>query len=291
MPAPRCLAHAAMIFVTATFSLWNVLGDVVLKRGIDPIVLATYRELGTALLLGLAVSCMRRRAAVPRPDNHQMWLFAACGWAGVYGLQLFYILGLQHTSADTAALFQPLTPVLVVVISAVLGIERLTLRPCGSAMARRGWQKLVGVALACGGCALIVGCKGGGGGGGDASGGGGGGESSGPNHPSRRECGRHHAGVVNHAAGATSATKADARGRLATTSGSRAADESYASVTEKATVIGASTGGGTQRAARTLRKVAASTSSPNRQTKAAPVGAKLRPTAVTGASAPPPSGP
>ena len=93
MPAPRCLAHAAMIFVTATFSLWNVLGDVVLKRGIDPIVLATYRELGTALLLGLAVSCMRRRAAVPRPDNHQMWLFAACGWAGVYGLQLFYILG------------------------------------------------------------------------------------------------------------------------------------------------------------------------------------------------------
>ena len=33
MPAPRCLAHAAMIFVTATFSLWNVLGDVVLKLG------------------------------------------------------------------------------------------------------------------------------------------------------------------------------------------------------------------------------------------------------------------
>ena len=178
-PAPRYLAHAAMVFVTATFSLWNVLGDVVLKRGIDPIVLATYRELGTALLLGLAVSCMRRRAAVPRPDNHQMWLFAACGWAGVYGLQLFYILGLQRTSADTAALFQPLTPVLVVVISAVLGIERLTLWPCGSAMARRGWQKLAGVALACGGCALIVGCKGGGGSGGDASGSGsGGGEST-----------------------------------------------------------------------------------------------------------------
>ena len=175
MASTKLRAHLAMLFVTLTFSLWNVLGELVLKRGIKPIVLATYRELGTSFLLLLAVRVVHRcghRAAPQWPDGRQTALLVACGIGGVYGLQLFYILGLDKTNADTAALFQPLTPVLVVAISAVLGIERLQLWPCGTAAAARGRQRLFGVAVACGGCVLIVlaagvrGGKGGGAGGG-----------------------------------------------------------------------------------------------------------------------------
>ena len=151
----RVLAHLAMLFVTCTFSLWNVLGELVLKRGFDPIVLATYRELGTATLLLIASVALHRGSSSNlkrfRPDMRQAALFVACGVGGVYGLQLFYVLGLARTDANTAALFQPLVPVLVLLLSALLGIERLRLRPWGEAAVRRSWQKLAGVVLACGG--------------------------------------------------------------------------------------------------------------------------------------------
>ena len=169
----RVLAHLAMLFVTCTFSLWNVLGELVLKRGIDPIVLATYRELGTATLLLIGAVALHRGSSLKRPDVRQGALFVACGVGGVYGLQLFYVLGLARTDADTAALFQPLVPVLVLLLSALFGIERLRLRPWGDAAVRRSWQKLAGVVLACGGCLIVVrASNGGGGGGGGGSGGG-----------------------------------------------------------------------------------------------------------------------
>ena len=166
----RVLAHLAMLFVTCTFSLWNVLGELVLKRGFDPIVLATYRELGTATLLLIASVALHRGGSGLkrfRPDMRQAALFVACGVGGVYGLQLFYVLGLARTDANTAALFQPLVPVLVLLLSALLGIERLRLRPWGEAAVRRSWQKLAGVVLACGGCLIVVRASNGGGGGGD----------------------------------------------------------------------------------------------------------------------------
>ena len=171
----RVLAHLAMLFVTCTFSLWNVLGELVLKRGIDPIVLATYRELGTAMLLAIGSVALHRGSSPKRPNLRQSALLVACGVGGVYGLQLFYVLGLARTDADTAALFQPLVPVLVLLLSALLGIERLRLCPWGEAVVRRSWQKLVGVVLACGGCLIVV-RAGSGGGGDDAGGGGSGGD-------------------------------------------------------------------------------------------------------------------
>ena len=183
----RVLAHLAMLFVTCTFSLWNVLGELVLKRGFDPIVLATYRELGTATLLLIGSIALHRGSGLKRfrPDMRQAALFVACGVGGVYGLQLFYVLGLARTDANTAALFQPLVPVLVLLLSALLGIERLRLRPWGEAAVLRSWQKLAGVVLACGGCLLVVSASNGGGGSGGGGGGGGtsgetsGGETSG----------------------------------------------------------------------------------------------------------------
>lgn len=162
MPSRTTRAHFAMMFVMSTFSLWNVLGEAVLSSGTDPIVFALFREAGTALVL--CVACLLQLAwngRVPiRPGARQALLFVVCGMGGVYALQCFFILGLAETDANTGALFQPLTPVLVLFFAALLGLEPLSL--CASRhgpdqqLLRRSWQKVGGVLLASGGCVLVV---------------------------------------------------------------------------------------------------------------------------------------
>jgi drug/metabolite transporter (DMT)-like permease len=143
----------------STFSLWNVLGELVLHDG-DPVILAFYREVFTAAVLLTVVALDQRRRGVmpPLPTLREASLFVACGAGGVYGLQLFYILGLSQTSANEGAMFQPLTPVLVLVLAAALGLERLHLWPAAGCTAhvRVSWQKLCGVVTAVGGCAVVV---------------------------------------------------------------------------------------------------------------------------------------
>ena len=156
----RARAHLAMIFVSCTFSLWNVLGEIVLQDGSgDPVIFALYREVLTAfvLVVGTVLRQHARQEAVKRPTLREAALFCVCGIGGVYCLQLFYILGLSLTSANEGALFQPLTPVLVLVLAAILGLERLRLWPLtGDALVRASWQKLCGVVSAVGGCLLVV---------------------------------------------------------------------------------------------------------------------------------------
>jgi drug/metabolite transporter (DMT)-like permease len=156
----RTLAHLAMCFTVVTFSLWNVLGELLLSDRTDPVCLAFIRECGTALALVTIVGLQHRarRAALKRPTGREAALFLACGAGGVFGLQLFYILGLSTTSANEGAMFQPVTPVLVMVLSAAFGLERLKFfgPSCESALVRQSWQKLGGVLLAAGGCALVV---------------------------------------------------------------------------------------------------------------------------------------
>lgn len=163
MPSAVALAHLAMLFVTVTFSLWNVLGKMVLKRGLDPVVLAFYRETLTAALLiaGCLVAQRRSGRRPKRPTAREAVCFLLCGCGGVFALQLFYIIGLTLTSADTGAIMQPVTPVLVLMLAAALGLERLTLCACSGGLRRRtemtlSWIRVAGVALASGGCALLV---------------------------------------------------------------------------------------------------------------------------------------
>jgi drug/metabolite transporter (DMT)-like permease len=141
-----------MLFVVGTFSLMSVLASMILKRGSDPFCFACYRELGTAVLLGAAC------AFVPRPTlpSRRDALLLACGGVSVYFLQLFYILGIADTSADVAAIFQPVTPVLVVLLGTLTGIEPLVLCRGHPDTMRRSRLRLAGVAVAVAGCTLEV---------------------------------------------------------------------------------------------------------------------------------------
>ena len=159
-PTLRARAHLAMVFVSCTFSLWNVLGEIVLQDGAgDPVIFAFYREVLTAFVLVTTTALWQRsrRESPKKPTLREAVLFGVCGIGGVYSLQLFYIMGLSLTSANEGALFQPLTPVLVLVLAAMLGLERLRLWPLtGDALVRASWQKLCGVFCSVGGCLLVV---------------------------------------------------------------------------------------------------------------------------------------
>mmetsp|Transcript_29389 Transcript_29389/g.48727 ORF Transcript_29389/g.48727 Transcript_29389/m.48727 type:complete len:337 (+) Transcript_29389:202-1212(+) len=147
------LAHCGMVFVATTFSLWNVVGDTVLRRGFDAIVLATYREVGTAACLIVAsLACSRQ---LKWPAARESLLFAACGIFGVFGLQFFFILGLRAASADSAALIQSLTPVITLLVGAALGIERFDLCASESSVWRASWSKAIGVVVSVAGCVLF----------------------------------------------------------------------------------------------------------------------------------------
>jgi drug/metabolite transporter (DMT)-like permease len=146
-----------MCFVAFTFSLWNVLGKIVMRKGISPIVVATIREVGTAVLLCTCTLLLHWRSnkqLLQWPSARDFGCFLACGILGVFGLQLFYILGLDAASADLGAIFQPLTPVLVVVFGALLGIERVPICAADLGLRRSARLKLLGVAVAVGGCCL-----------------------------------------------------------------------------------------------------------------------------------------
>ena len=140
-------AHAGMLSVAVTFSLWNVLGDVVLKQGSDPVIIACYREGGTALVLSVACAAQHFLSGrwPTKPTSREIMLLLLCGVCGVFCLQLFFVLGLGCTNANDAAMFQPLIPVLVFVAALVLGLETLQLCSGHPVEVRMSWLRFLGL--------------------------------------------------------------------------------------------------------------------------------------------------
>ena len=51
-----------------------------------------------------------------------------CGVTGIWGLQLFYTLGLWKTTSEKTAVFQLLTPILVAILAACIGAAKYEFR-------------------------------------------------------------------------------------------------------------------------------------------------------------------
>jgi len=66
------------------------------------------------------------------------------GALGVFANQIFYILGLSHTTATNAAILMPSLPVITVIAAALLGVERV------------GRGRLLGIGLAVAGALVMV---------------------------------------------------------------------------------------------------------------------------------------
>jgi drug/metabolite transporter (DMT)-like permease len=181
------LAHIGMIFVSLTFSIFNVLAKKVSNNGLDPIIFAFFREVGSSIVL---LTVCKVTVGWPRPSTRQDCMqIIACGFTGIYGLQLFYTLGLWNSTSETTAIFQLATPILVVIFAALSGIllprrpssgdEKImesyclcgmlavgfeSYRLCPDSRANdneccRSWTKLLGVLLGLFGLACLTGAK------------------------------------------------------------------------------------------------------------------------------------
>jgi len=146
---------AALTSVAFVYGCWALIAKAALAgQGVNPLVLATYRCFGGALVMlwgnqllgwagksGAEPSTASRGlgaiAAEHRPRVVLLGLLMSCNIGG-------NLLALERLPALTVSVFQPLLPIVASVASALLGIETLTV------------FRAVGITLASGGAVVVV---------------------------------------------------------------------------------------------------------------------------------------
>ena len=132
--------HGALITTQLIFGGGSVVG----KLGVatfNPMLFALIREVVAGLLLLLwAAYCDGRQSIRRRRD---CWLFLACGFF-IFTNQAAFIVGDKLAGPVLASAWQPTQPVFTLVISWLIGWERLTI------------GKAVGIGLSVGGAAFMV---------------------------------------------------------------------------------------------------------------------------------------
>ncbi len=110
-------------------------------RHFPPFTLAVFRTtLATLFVLLFFLPVARRE---PRPERRDWRKFVELGISGVVFNQMFFVLGLSHTSVAHSSVIISLSPVLVLVIARLRGLEELTK------------AKVVGVAMSFMGVAML----------------------------------------------------------------------------------------------------------------------------------------
>lgn len=135
-------ASALMLITTFCWASNIVAGKVALS-GFDSLALAQLRMAGAAILYILLYISWRGLPSL-RLTGRQWLVLAAMAFAGVTLNQLCYIGGLDRTSVTHTGLIQAIGPVMVLLLSAFLGMEALTHR------------KLLGMLISFLGVALLL---------------------------------------------------------------------------------------------------------------------------------------
>src|SRR5262249_50100194 len=115
--------HAVLFGVQILFGIFHVVGKAVLQE-MDPLALAGLRVPGAApppAALGWHYD-----RVLPRPRD--LPALALLGALGIFANQVFFILGLERTTATNASILMISVPVFTVAVAAALGVERLSPR-------------------------------------------------------------------------------------------------------------------------------------------------------------------
>jgi drug/metabolite transporter (DMT)-like permease len=134
--------HLALIAVQVLFGSWPIVGKIAL-RAMPPTALAAFRVCGAALAFVLLQRALgRARRVVARKDYARLALYSLLG---VVLNQLLFIKGLSLTSSViNATLLATTIPVFTLLVSIMLGYDRVSLR------------KAFGIVLAAGGVVYLV---------------------------------------------------------------------------------------------------------------------------------------
>lgn len=116
----------------------------------NAVVFSFFRDGCCFPVLLVTASILERGPKFPR-STEELGVFCLLGVTGMWGNQLFYILGLYYTNATIASCWQPAIPVFAAVIAIVLRVEPFP--PLGK---MRGWFKLIGILCAAGGALVLT---------------------------------------------------------------------------------------------------------------------------------------
>ena len=136
---PLWQVHLVLLFVQITFGGFHVSAKYVLGFMPSLAVVGVRVMVATPVLMLLAWFVDRTI-----PARRDLPYLALLGFLGVFVNQIFFIKGLQYTTATNAAIFMPSIPVFAVAAAAVLGIERMSM-----------WR-VVGVILAVAGAVVML---------------------------------------------------------------------------------------------------------------------------------------
>ena len=116
----------------------------------NAVVFSFFRDGCCFPVLLLAAALLEGGCKFPK-SGKELAVFCALGVTGMWGNQLFYILGLYYTSATIASCWQPAIPVFAAFFAIILRVEPFPpLAKC------RGWLKLLGILLAAGGALVLT---------------------------------------------------------------------------------------------------------------------------------------
>jgi drug/metabolite transporter (DMT)-like permease len=121
---PRALqAHLALFIVALIYGAnYTIAKDVMGQGYLSPLPFILLRIIAGSLLFWLFHLSFIREKVMPK----DLTLLALCGLFGVAVNQAFFFLGLNWTSPINASLIMTTTPILVLVISAIILGERIT---------------------------------------------------------------------------------------------------------------------------------------------------------------------
>jgi drug/metabolite transporter (DMT)-like permease len=136
------LLYGLMLLMVLFWALNFIIGKVALRE-FPSLLLAGLRVGMAALILAPIFALDRKKETGLRTSTRgEMWWLMGLGCFGVALNQIFFALGLARTSVAHAAILMGMTPMIVLGLAGVTGLERITIRKlCGMAVA------LVGVAV------------------------------------------------------------------------------------------------------------------------------------------------
>ena len=132
--------HLALIAVQLIFGTWGIPGKIVLR--VMPVFgLSALRIAGAAAVL--TVIC-KLRGGIGKINKSDWWLLVLCALLGVVFNQWLFATGLSRTTVVNTVLISTTIPVFTLLIGALIGTERATLR------------RIIGIALAAVGVVYLI---------------------------------------------------------------------------------------------------------------------------------------
>jgi drug/metabolite transporter (DMT)-like permease len=121
-PRSRLAVYSLLLTAVTASSTWHVLGKLALDKGMDPSVFLVYRLLLTAGILFLFMKfVLKIPLLIPHESLHVRFLVV--GFA-TFAHSICFLYGLQLTTPFLCAVMQPSVPVIVWLLSLVLGLEQ-----------------------------------------------------------------------------------------------------------------------------------------------------------------------